>query len=91
MSTSTARDKLVALLKEYANGRDTQEFCSAYEHTFNFEIDQGELTDNEFRIFQTVFDEVVLYSPFEDDRARYPGYRDEHAIRNVVVHALSVV
>ncbi|HKP75839.1 MAG TPA: hypothetical protein VJT67_09880 [Longimicrobiaceae bacterium] len=91
MSASTARDKLVALLEEYANGRDTQEFCSAYEHAFNFEIDQGALPDSELRIFQTVFDEVVLYSPFEDDRAKYPGYRDEQAIRNVVAHALPLV
>lgn len=66
-----------------------QEFCSRYENAFNFQISKDQLEQKERSAFQQLFDEVVLYSPFPEDRKEYRGYRDEQAIRQAASQAWS--
>jgi hypothetical protein len=70
------------LLADYLGGRiDTPLFCSNFEHAFNFDVDRRVLTSRETAAFQRLFDEVVYFSPFPEERASIPNYRSEEQIR----------
>jgi hypothetical protein len=67
------------------------EFCAVLEQLFNFELDDTDLSAHEDTVLGQLFDEVVLYSPFPDDRARYPGYRSEEDVLAAVDRALTAL
>jgi hypothetical protein len=70
------------LLADYLSGGiDTPVFCSNFEHAFNFDVDRRALTPLESDAFQRLFDEVVYFSPFREERAKIPHYRSEQQIR----------
>lgn len=69
------------LLADYLSGRiDTPLFCSNFEQAFNFDVDRGALTPVENRAFQRLFDEVVYFSPFPEERAEVTNYRSDEQI-----------
>ena len=87
-----ARAKLVMLLDGLISGSlSTSEFCENYEHTWNFELKRGELEPREAEIFNAVFDIVVWYSPYPEDRKAYPGYKNEETILRSVHEARSKI
>lgn len=70
------------LLADYLAGFiETPLFCSNFEQAFNFDVDQGALTPIESDAFQRLFDEVVYFSPFAEERARFrtTGVRSRYA------------
>ncbi|QNP45557.1 hypothetical protein H9L14_13540 [Sphingomonas sediminicola] len=70
------------LLTDYLGGRiDTTLFCDNFEQAFNLDVDQRDLTPREETAFKRLFDEVVYFSPFPEERARIPNYRSEEQIR----------
>jgi len=70
------------LLADYLRNRiDTPLFCSNFEEAFNFNVDRRELTPVESGAFQQLFDEVIYFSPFPEERAEIPRYRTEEQIR----------
>ncbi len=76
-----AVERLYALLDDLVTGRTTVDrFCSAYETTYNWDVEEVDLTRAEAESFGRLFDAVVLYSPFQDDRRSYSGYRSDHDI-----------
>jgi len=76
------------LLADYLSGRiDTQLFCSNFEQAFNFDVARDELSDRENASFQLLFDKVVSFSPFAEERATVPNYRSEGEIRRAAVAA----
>ena len=70
------------LLADYLCGRiGTPLFCSNFEQAFNFDVDRRELTARESAAFERLFNEVVYFSPFPDERETIPNYRNEEQIR----------
>jgi len=78
------------LVAEYLEGGiDTPLFCSNFEQAFNFDVDRSALTPMERAIFQRLFDQVVYFSPFPEERASVPNYRSEAQIREAARTALT--
>jgi hypothetical protein len=76
--TEQARLRLRRLLAEFRAGvLDTERFCAQFEHTYNLELDKSTLTPDEAVAFGALFEQVVWYSPFREERARIPNYRSE--------------
>lgn len=70
------------LLADYLGGSiDTALFCSNFEQAFNFDVDRCDLTPTEEAAFERLFNEVVYFSPFPEERAAIPNYRNETEIR----------
>lgn len=70
------------LLADYLGGDlDTPLFCSNFEQALNFDVERRELTPNEEAAFERLFNEVIYFSPFPDERAAIPNYRSEAQIR----------
>jgi hypothetical protein len=78
-----SRDDLLRLIESFLGGSlEVRDFCSRFETGFNFGVDYSKLSESDLKRFEWLFNEVVLFSEFPDDRAAYPGYRDETAIRS---------
>ena len=78
----TSSELLHKLLNDYLGGSiDTALFCSNFEQAFNFDVNRRELTAVENAAFKRLFDEVVYFSPFPEERAEVPTYRSEEQIR----------
>ena len=69
------------LLSDYLTGSlDTALFCDNFETAFNFDVNRHELTPTEETVFGQLFDQVIYYSPFPQERAQIPNYRSEEQI-----------
>ncbi|MBU4135477.1 MAG: hypothetical protein KJ690_03565 [Alphaproteobacteria bacterium] len=53
------------------------DFSSAVEHEWNFGDERATLAEPQKAAVRQMFDVVVYYSPYPDERARIPNYRDE--------------
>ncbi len=81
-----ASDSLRAILRSFLEGElSEREFCEQYERCYNLEADRSTVGPTESGLFEELFNEVVYYSPFAEDRRNYPGYRDERAIRKIAL------
>jgi hypothetical protein len=88
MSSANGRNKLIDLLsRRLGEELSYQDFCSEYEHTFNFDLEKESVTAGEFKILQALFDRIVWYSPFPDERSRIPNYIGEHEVEQAVALA----
>jgi hypothetical protein len=80
---SSGSKLLHKLVAEYLGGKiDTARFCSDFEQTYNFDVGSHELTAKEDAIFARLFNEVVYFSPYREDRVIIPQYRSEEQIRS---------
>jgi len=71
----TGSQLLRKLLDEFLGGKLTSEtFCRDVEVAYNNAIDEAALMPMEQPIFEKLFDVVVWYSPFPDDRAELPNH-----------------
>ncbi|QUM73226.1 colicin immunity domain-containing protein [Sphingopyxis granuli] len=85
-------NRLSALVMRFLSGEISVEaFYSAYEHIYNFGTDPAALTGEEARVFETLFDVVARYSPFEDEREAISFYCDEKQIREVALTAVEAL
>ena len=76
--TDQARLRLRRLLAEFRAGTlGTEAFCAQFEHTYNLELDKSTLAPAEAAAFGSLFEHVIWYSPFSEERARIPNYRSE--------------
>jgi hypothetical protein len=71
------RQLLVAFRQRAIN---VEKFCADFEHIYNLELDKGTLTPAEMEAFASLFESVIWFSPFEEERLRIPNYKDEAAI-----------
>lgn len=67
-----------------ADEMEVEEFCSWYERFWNFELERTNLSDNESRMLETLFNEVALFVTAPRSSWEYPRYRDEVEIRKAV-------
>jgi hypothetical protein len=65
-----------------------EEFAPQYEQVWNFELKAGDVDETEAAIFKEVFDAAAWYTPYEEDRESYPGFKSEAAVFGAVEHAL---
>ena len=86
--TETARLRLRRLIAEFRKGEvDTKTFCAQFEHTYNMELDKRTLSPDEATAFGELFEQVIWYSPFPEERAKIPNYRGESEIRKAADRA----
>lgn len=64
-------------------------FCEQFERIFNNESDPSDFTDSERIIYAGLFDVVSWFSPYVEDRAEVPNYKDEDAVIEAAQKALS--
>ena len=74
-----------------AGETDTGEFCRRFEEAFNFEADKAALSEQEYGAYERLFNEVVYYSPFPEERAVIPNYRGEAQIRAAAEACLQAI
>jgi hypothetical protein len=80
---ATARQRLHGLLDLLRSGRlSVDAFCSQFETTYNLEFDKRELTLAEATAFAMLFEKVIWYSPFPEERKAIPHDLGEAEIRN---------
>lgn len=87
-----ARERLIQLMTDVLDRRImVDEFCREYERVWNFELKAAELREGEAPLFEQVFDAAAWYTPIEEDRAAYPGFKSEEAILSRVEDALRLL
>jgi len=73
-----ARQKIHHLLRmELGTEIGFDQFRIAFEDLVNFQLDPGSVPTAELLILRALFDVVVWYSPFPDERAEIPTYIGE--------------
>ena len=88
MDKMSEKDQLYWAIKAFLKGEyQVKEFCSNFERIYNLELDKKVLTDNEKQTFEELFNTVVYYSQFPEDRKNYSGYKDEQDIQKAVEKA----
>ena len=86
---SGARDKLIGLMKQLRSHEIlVEEFAPKYEQAWNFELKGGDVDAAEAEVFKQVFDIAAWYTPYEEDRESYPGFKSEAAVMGTVEQAL---
>ena len=84
-----ARSKLIGLMKRlHAREILVEEFAPEFERLWNFELKRGDVDEVEARVFESVFDTAAWYTPVEEDREAYPGFKSEAAVMGAVEQAL---
>lgn len=83
-----ARLRLHRLLAEFrADDMDAGTFSTEFERTYNLELDKGRLSPSEAQAFGELFERVIRYSPFPEERATIPNYLGEKEIRSAADEA----
>jgi hypothetical protein len=77
--------KLVELV--LAGSVSVEHFCGAFETIYNLELDRSTLAAAEVPAFAAIFDRVVWYSPFSEERAKIPNYLGEDEILEIAIKA----
>lgn len=72
---------LLSLIEAVQQGSMTVgDFSSAVEREWNFGDERATLSESHRAAVQHLVDVVVYYSPYPDERARIPNYRDEQDV-----------
>jgi hypothetical protein len=81
----SGKDKLYWLIRLFVSDHhDLRTFCREFETTYNFEVDDSELSVQERAVFGDLFNKVILYSPFPEEIKIYPAYQSTEQIRDAV-------
>lgn len=76
------------LLQLCRNELGIEDFCQQFERLWSFGVDRGGLSEDLSSCLQTLFNEVVWFSPFPRAEWSYPCYRDEREIRRAAEPAM---
>lgn len=94
MTTAKAtREETIHLLElALAGSIDPGVFSSDFEELFNFRLDRTLFSTDELAALNRLFDVVVWYSPFADERRQYPHhYKDGAAVTEAVSSTLAAL
>lgn len=87
MSANVQLQRLHELIESTKSGATAiGEFCKAFERIYNLELVKSSVPKDELRALGALFDKVVWYSPFPQERARIPQYLGEAEIRQALAH-----
>lgn len=91
-SDRTPRERLYWLLDLFKTEQlDTEAFCREFERTYNLELNKADLISKEASAFAALFDKVIWFSPFPEERTRIPNYLGEEQIQAAVDEALRML
>ena len=89
---NSPKTRLENLISLYRGGKVSAEhFCAAFEQVYNLELDKTTLTETEAKAFEYVFNKVVWYSPFAEEREQIPNYLGEEDISKAVEVAVQML
>lgn len=90
--TERARRQLRRLLEAFLAAEiSIAFFCSEFEREYNLELDSYLLSAVEAKAFKELFDRVVWYSPFDEERALIPNYVGEDEVRKAAEMAAAML
>ncbi|MED3791348.1 hypothetical protein P4571_02660 [Niallia alba] len=70
--------KLYQLIWDYYEEKiNINYFTDNFTITFNTEVDYDELSEAEYKLFEELAHITSRYSPYEEERKKYPYYYDE--------------
>lgn len=88
MDKMSKKDQLYYVLKTFLKGEyQTTDFCDNYERIYNLELDKKVLNTVEKESFEKLFNTVVYFSEFPEDRKKYSGYKNENDIQEAAEEA----
>lgn len=91
MSSVDART-LCTLIRDFLDGHlEVTSFCDQFEKMYNLDLDKGVLSPVEAEAFRVLFDKIVWYSPYPEERAQIPNYVDEGEIRRAADATASIL
>lgn len=61
------------------------EFCEKFEKIYNLELDKGTVSPPELARLEALFNKVVWFSPFPEERKEIPNYLGEDDIRQALL------
>jgi hypothetical protein len=80
------------IIEDVISGRmSVVSFCDEFESIFNIEIDKSTLVSNDLRAFSDLFDVVVWYSPFPEERESIPNYVDDRVVLDAAKKAAAAL
>lgn len=86
------KEQLYYAIKLFLNNKySVKEFCSNFEVIYNLELDKSSLNDKESKVFKELFEKVVYYNEFPDERKTWPGFTSEEDIYQVIQKAVRVL
>ena len=89
---ATAKARLFALVRRFRQRKlSTLSFCDQFEHIYNRELDKRALSEPEASALRRLFDKVVWYSPYEDERELVPNYLGDDEIESAVSEAAAAI
>jgi len=77
--------ELIRLLREGAV--TVEEFCRDFETTYNLRVEKAQLSEPEAAAYAALFEKVIWYSPFPEERKRIPNYLGEKEILDAALSA----
>lgn len=81
MDHFSAKTRLFQYIDSLLKGDvDISAFVSSYEHIYNFELERSSLSEAEAKALDRLFEKVVWYSPFPEERKTIANYIDEAAV-----------
>jgi len=84
--------RLLSYLDLFLTGKmGAQTFCDSFEHVYNMELDKADLSPVEAKAFSGLFDKIVWYSPFEEERKTIKNYIGENEVLAEVHIAMSIL
>lgn len=84
-------EPIVHLLRAHRAGEiELSDFCAAYETCFNFDLDRTALSSREGSAAQKLFDQIVRYSPLEDERRQITHYIGPDEVEAAIADASTV-
>jgi hypothetical protein len=87
-----ARGRLLGLIEmALADAISVQDFCDRFETIYNLELDKSDLRPDEAPVLKAVFDKIVWYSPFPEERAKIPHYIGEEDVKKAVAKAAAAL
>ena len=64
-----------------------KDFRIAIERLYNFQLEWADFSKEELDAVEKLFDEIVWYSPYPEERDAIPAYKDEDDIRRALRRA----
>lgn len=81
----TNKEQLLYLIEYYHNGEyRVNDFTSQFEKIYESTITTSELSDFEDKLLKQIWDIVIYFSPYPEDRSVWKGFTSEEAVRKKV-------
>jgi hypothetical protein len=79
--SSQSLEQLHELIDRAMSGElPIKDFCAKFERVYNLELDKKSVPAQELPELEAIFNKVVWFSPFPEERAQIPNYLGESEI-----------